>query len=106
MPDKTPCLAFFPNHNSMCTDIAINAWTGCPFLEVHFISPYFIRSKYSHILEYIISSIQEDFYIYTYLNRSFLNIGKIGNHKTFIYGFAKTKKEYIWQIIIIIVNMH
>lgn len=37
-------LDFLPKHNPMDSDMPINAWTACLFLDVYMVSPVFFRT--------------------------------------------------------------
>ena len=86
-------LAFFPKHNPMENEVPINAWTGCPFLQVHMVSPSYIKNV--DIVEYVIHSIQNGFYIYLDLCQEYLKTRlNTSVHKTFVYGFDKVSKRF------------
>lgn len=81
-------LSFFPKPNPIDAELPLNTWTGCPFLEVHLVSPEFVKNR--NILEYILYAIENDYYVYLTLCQEYLKTRvNPKTHKTFIYGFDK-----------------
>ncbi len=94
IPNKNQNLiAFVPKHNPMETEVPLNAWTSCPFLEMHKVSAAYIEKI--NIFEYIFHAIEEGYYIYLNLCQDYLKTRlKTKVHKTFIYGFDKNARVF------------
>lgn len=97
MQGRKKSLAFFPGHDPTWKESPLNAWTGCPFLEVHYVSHNFVKNNYADILEYALHALEDGFYLYLSLKQEKLKTRMHATvHKTFIYGFdRRVQKLYV-----------
>lgn len=72
MQGKKKSLAFFPGHDPTWQETPLNAWTGCLFLEVQYVSHYYVKDMYANILEYALVVIKEGFCLYLSLKQEML----------------------------------
>lgn len=87
-------LTLIPGHDPTWKDSALNAWTGCPFLEMYYISHYYIKEHYGSILDYAIRAMEQGFYLYLGLRQDKLKTRMSQViHKTFLYGFDKREQK-------------
>ena len=83
-----------PDANPEERTCIVNGWIACPFLDVFYVSHAYIKNNYTDILEYIMYSIDNGYYLYFRINQEKLTVRmNVEFHKIFIYGYDKREKS-------------
>ena len=85
-------MRFFPQHDPCDPALLLNAWTACPFVELHYVSSLFVKEHFSSVIGYLKHCIDQGYFVYLDLDQRMIKI-RDRIHKTFIYGYNDSTRE-------------